>query len=112
MTEQSALASELLSRPSVDGLCFALRNPTVWPRGFEWDYSCCETCAMGLAQELWGLFHPASSLVGKAIGLPDGPAWEIFTEIRLTGWCPPAVRVVRPEHVAEALERWQRGGGQ
>jgi hypothetical protein len=35
------------------GLVWLLRHPEAWPDGFEWDYSDCEACAMGLAAEVW-----------------------------------------------------------
>jgi hypothetical protein len=33
------------------GLSYLLRNRNMWPEGFEWDYSVCAKCAMGLARK-------------------------------------------------------------
>lgn len=39
--------------PSLRMLAAILRDKSRWPVGFEWDYSHCLTCAMGLAARLW-----------------------------------------------------------
>ena len=44
------------SKPSLENLSYALRHPETWPQGFAWDYRHCDSCAMGLAHQLWGLF--------------------------------------------------------
>jgi len=49
-----------LDKPSLEGLSYLLRHPEQWPLGFEWDYGKCETCAMGLAHNLWGIFSEST----------------------------------------------------
>ena len=39
-----------LTNPTLYGLSYLLRN---LPEGFEWDYSSCKNCAMGLAAFTW-----------------------------------------------------------
>lgn len=45
--------SSLMDRPSLMGLSYALRHPETWPAKFTWNYDDCDTCAMGLAYQLW-----------------------------------------------------------
>ena len=42
-----------LSTPSLEGLAWLLRHKEAWPRGFVWDYNCCDQCAAGIAALLW-----------------------------------------------------------
>lgn len=56
--EKQAVQSWLqdASKPSLENLSYALRHPETWPKGFHWDYTRCESCAMGLAHGLWSMF--------------------------------------------------------
>jgi hypothetical protein len=45
--------ADLGDKPSLAALSYALRHPEMWPKGFEWDYSFCHSCAMGLTVQLW-----------------------------------------------------------
>lgn len=51
-TETEVLYNDL-SKPSLFALSHILRNPALWPKGFIWDYSDCEQCAMGIAHQMW-----------------------------------------------------------
>lgn len=42
-----------LSKPSLKAAIALLRDRAKWPEGFEWDYSQCNTCAMGLFRDVW-----------------------------------------------------------
>lgn len=44
-----------LTKPSLKALSYILRHKELWPEGFEWGFTRCESCAMGLAYELWQL---------------------------------------------------------
>lgn len=44
-----------LSQPSLRGLSWLLRHPERWPAGFEWHYANHCTCAIGLADKVWGI---------------------------------------------------------
>lgn len=43
-----------------------LRDRSLWPKGFVWDYGSCRTCAMGL-------------LYAATEGVLDGEVWDIIT---------------------------------
>lgn len=51
-TPVEALARQM-DKPSLVALSYALRHPASWPKGFDWDYSDCSQCAIGLAYKLW-----------------------------------------------------------
>jgi hypothetical protein len=38
---------------SFPGLIFLLRHRELWPKGFEWNFLNCHTCAMGLIHRQW-----------------------------------------------------------
>ncbi len=42
-----------LTKPSLAGLSYLLRQKEMWPGGFIWDYQCTDTCAMALAEAQW-----------------------------------------------------------
>jgi hypothetical protein len=39
--------------PSLENLSYILRHREWWPEGFEWDFRCYGTCALGLSEALW-----------------------------------------------------------
>ena len=57
-----------IGRPSMRALAHLLRHQELWPERFHWDYTRCETCAMGLAARLWNC-TPASASVGPLLGI-------------------------------------------
>lgn len=77
-----------LDKPSLENLAYALRHPETWPRGFVWDYSHCDHCAMGLAHALWRYSteppsngpHTGSSRMARTFAIPYEAAWRIFFE--------------------------------
>lgn len=96
--------------PSLEALSYALRHQETWPVGFEWDYSTCDTCAMGLTAQLWS----AATLPPNAI---DVPLWA-FVHFRMPSAVSKGIflrlgqrRDVRdanitPEHVADAIDAY------
>jgi hypothetical protein len=40
--------------PSLESLAIVLRDPSLWPEGFQWNFAYSSTCAMGLAMYVWG----------------------------------------------------------
>lgn len=40
--------------PSLENLAVILRDRSLWPPGFEWDFRLIQTCAIGLAEQIWG----------------------------------------------------------
>lgn len=97
---------ELLSRPSVEALIYALRHPETWPAGFEWDYSECETCAIGLAQTLWAIPRTdtqySDEFIARAFGMSVADAERIF----IGSYRGVLYQEITARHVASALERW------
>lgn len=88
-----------LSKPSIEGLIYALRHPEVWPKGFEFDFRFCSKCAMGLAHAMWPqeISYPLDHCVAKALGLDRHVAFDIF----VIGWMgSPKTRI----EIADALE--------
>jgi hypothetical protein len=87
-----------LSKPSVKGLAVILRDKSLWPRGFKFDYTHCQTCAMGLAEKVWGSFCPYWSYpdnTAKILGISMSDANRIFMARSGTA---------TPEAIAEDLE--------
>lgn len=113
MSTPNQRVRELLSRPSVEALIYALRHPETWPAGFVWDYRACDSCALGLARELWhSIFDADVPFVARAIFMPVPDAQLIFEEL---AGDPDLMTMqefyhklgaISPEHVASALERW------
>ena len=68
------------NKPTVGGLSFILRHKELWPQGFVWDYARCESCAMGLAHEIWQDHIPAPSVecMINALGIPLNQAEDVF----------------------------------
>lgn len=93
-TEAEKLFADL-DKPSLHGLSYALRHPDVWPKNFTWDYTRCETCAMGLAHQLWNEIpahhksrdhNGGSTKMAKAFAIPFTAAKNIF--FGYGGWTP------------------------
>lgn len=88
-------------------LVAALRDRSKWPKGFEWDFRSCRTCAMGLAKELYLATGNYSRSVADALGVNRRDALFVFTEEDIEG------AIVTPEMVADRLEKLfaEEGGG-
>jgi hypothetical protein len=96
------------NKPTIGALSFALRHAELWPADFHWDYSRCETCAMGLARRMWPKHVEEANLSGMVAAFGIGPdhASRIFTgsysyygRMAVAGYDP-----VQPEQVADALD--------
>jgi|SRR5882672_1060163 len=80
--EVEALLS--LDKPSLEALSYLLRHKGLWPKGFSWNYNKCETCAMGLASQLWGVHirlahtHLAVEDISELMKMPYEKAADIF----------------------------------
>lgn len=45
-----------MTKPTLEGLSFALRHPETWPESYRkpgWHFNVCGRCAMGLAETMW-----------------------------------------------------------
>lgn len=112
--------SRIAGKPSLTALAYALRHPETWPEGFEWDYGDCESCAMGLAGELWakvdGVLY--RDWIARSMAMPYRAVDDIFFEL---GWTKTVRRrflrravvtevqdmdSVGPDDVADAIDRY------
>lgn len=95
-----------LSRPSLRGLSFLLRHKELWPAGFVWDYGYCDSCAMGLARDLWGVDIPGKGFftqIADAFGIGMENFYRIFVEARFRRGLPE-LRDVTPAMVADDID--------
>lgn len=92
-----------------------LRDKARWPEGFEWDYSSCASCAMGLLLASLGIsgdeaevayasvinprLYSERSFIACRLGLGGSEAETIFAD----AWTV-IPGVITPEHVAALLE--------
>ena len=86
-------------------LSFILRNRALWPKGFEWDYIYCESCAMGLAFEL-GMAPQCNTLaIAVQFNMSRADATNIFIyagQSILT----KLMQDITPEHIADLLDAY------
>ncbi len=92
-----------LRQPSLRALSVVLRDPTLWPPGFSWDYCVPGKCALGLARELWGWRNDPTDLIKGE----DHAAifFGLGSKIGVWMWN------VQPTHVAAAIDHWLANGG-
>lgn len=94
--------------PSLERLSYVLKHPETWPPGFQWDFSFCDTCALGLAREMFDLDFACSDNVAKAIGISHDDAYRIFIQMdgKKFPWYKmfPGPRDVTPQMVAKQLD--------
>lgn len=69
-----------IGEPSLKSLSHVLRHQELWPAGFEWNYGGCDTCAMGLANNLWEehIIYPDSGAMSRAFDINLSVAGRIF----------------------------------
>ena len=91
---------ETLHQHAARELSFILRNRALWPEGFEWDYSQCETCAMGLAFKLGMVASPQTFFMAERFSMPARVATDIFC------WAPGICADITPEHIADLLDAY------
>lgn len=87
-------------------LIATLRDRTLWPKDFEWNYAHRCSCAIGLTEKLWPKiniriywFTPCPEL-----GLSDGQVNQVFGLL----YYPFTRAPVTPEMVADRLEEIHR----
>lgn len=128
-TETEKLFADL-NKPSLVGLSYALRHPELWPPGFQWNYKSCETCAMGLAHQLWNDIplgsnnaNQGASIMAKAFAIPFSTAKNVFmgqTGSYASSWVPSKIKrewlfhkknvcdqdAITPEMVADQIDKY------
>ena len=105
-----AFDAPLPATPSLAALAYALRHPETWPPNFEWNYSYCHSCAIGLTAELWNLsqqdldaFEGPLSIAG-VMKMPRAQAAAIFW------FLDHDTRRITPNHVADAIDQYLANG--
>lgn len=109
------------TQPSLEGLSWLLRHPRAWPENFWWDYSSTETCAVGLADQTWGLgfqSNPQAEQLARTFDVSWEVARDIFYrvhhqyEVGRRGWralffgraTPARLEHVTPGMVADRID--------
>jgi hypothetical protein len=93
------------AQPSLRALSFALRHKELWPAGFEWNYSSCAQCAMGLAHAMWSNKVPAHDLesMTTAFNMNRKDADRIFLRASRVETIIDA-RPITPERIADLID--------
>ena len=89
---------EISAEPTLESLAWTLRHPEIWPKGFTWDYTFWQNCAIGLAVRIWPQIHSELHLA-KSLHMPDAVFCQIFYYLKFSN-----IREVTPEIVAKAIE--------
>ena len=71
-----------LSQPSAKALAALLRNPSKWPKGFSFNYSFCDSCAMGLSARVWD-HEPTPGAMMEKFGISAEDSNRIFMRRRI-----------------------------
>ena len=109
-----------LDKPSLENLSYCLRHPETWPEGFVWNYKDCETCAAGLAHELWKSIPKTDrgnivSVMANKFSIPYSIAMSLFMNAnhnRPTKWffglvqTPILQSSVTPEMIADDIDTY------
>jgi hypothetical protein len=101
--------SPVTETPSLERLAWVLEHPESWPVGFEWDYTNCRKCAVGMAERLYGFRNPCGiatvgSFMGCHFGIPHKVAVAIFLRLGAAEGVP--ARDISPLHVASAIREY------
>lgn len=106
-TQETAFLHDL-SKPSLEALAHVLRHREMWPAKFKWRYNNCDSCAMGLAKQLWQMyshFNYTPGIVAQTaitFGMPMDDAMAIFVNYE-----PQDRRkAVTPEMVADQIDQY------
>ena len=96
-----------LGKPSLEALSWLLRHKEMWPRGFEWIYRDCHSCAMGLAWTLWreSIDLPVPEVIAKVFFMEESAACRIF----INGAFKHQTLDVTPEMIADDIDEYLAG---
>ena len=98
---------ELTFPKTLESLSFILRNRQFWPRGFEWNYMRCGSCALGLARDLWWSHRPNGDnvyAVASELSADEESMNPIFTGLAIK--LNKQMIQITPEHVADAIDAY------
>lgn len=102
------MSTQLTPAMRRSALIAALRDPNLRPDGFEWDFTDCRSCAVGMFQRLMPAVQRTNdeatdTFMARALGMSEADAHSTF----VSAW--PAYRCshtsVTPSMVADRLER-------
>ena len=96
---------ETLHQHAARELSFILRNRALWPEGFEWDYSDCKACAMGLAFKLGMVSGYYVEHAAERLGMTTNEANMIFLYAYALRF-PKSWEDITPEHIADLLDAY------
>lgn len=93
--------------PDLDSLAIVLRDRSLWPYGFRWDFRQKCSCAIGMAEEIWGPSNPFNQVVPEAQVRKYA---EVFCHSKrryVLGFIPWGYTMegVTPEDVANRIEK-------
>ena len=112
LSSESCQSSIVLNRPSMGALSYILRHQENWPTGFQWDFSNCGTCAMGLCCALWDESSQANTAwfgrVAELLEIPTHDAFTIFIRpnISVNGRGHSNVSRITPEMIADEIDHY------
>lgn len=102
-------------KPDLKTLSIVLRDRTLWPAGFTWDYSNCQHCAMGLADRLFSIIkggitvdmtHDNIDACSEALNLPFNIGAAIFLRVGVGDETTRTMSEVTPEQVADEIDAY------
>lgn len=100
-----------LDKPSLRALSYLLRHREEWPAAFMWDFSFCDSCAMGLACDLW---FRGRRMPGQLFPVDLDMGYEAFSDIFERPWNYMGYREgqpVTPEMVADRIDAYLKHHG-
>lgn len=92
-------------------LIAALRDPTTWPPNFKWQFSICNSCAMGLLMTILKIDMPEPHGYGtdtfmhrtaELLGLDIYDTSEVFGQ---PAWCPKIISYAPHKHNRDEVSR-------
>jgi hypothetical protein len=98
-------------QPSLRALAFALREPSLWPPGFEWNFHDCDRCALGLARAMWagsivkGNPIDQAAWAGQVFGITFSQAADIFLSTGISSLSESYGKNITPDDVAARIDR-------
>src|SRR5262245_54349635 len=86
-------------------LIAVLRDNSLWPDGFEFDYEDCQHCASGLYRALYAPGTSSFYEVGRQLGLSHDQTVDVFNGCEMRMHSLTVSGRVTPEMVANRLEQ-------
>lgn len=95
------------NKPSLERLSYILRHKELWPEGFEWDFSSCRQCAMGMARDLWWRGENTGVVeIADKFDLPFSVSKMMFLAPAKKWYGRSSMRAVTPKMVADRIDAY------